>query len=149
MRNPCTNKAVAIPAVLLAAVIAGAPTVRACPGQAALSHPFSVAGGPFIGQWGAHGEGLTINADGTAVETYRGGSANIRFNAVQGPPSQPDTTAYGVITGGGMAEPGSYATATLVDSGRGLTLSVANGDNECPFCKMINDTKANSADCGA
>jgi hypothetical protein len=63
-----------------------------------------VAGGPFVGQWGAHG---------------------------------------GNIPGGG------YATVTLVDGGRGLTLSIAGGDNNFPFCKIVNGTKANSADCGA
>jgi hypothetical protein len=77
-----------------------------------LSQPFSVAGRPIVGEWGAHGEGLTINADGSSVETTRSGTVNVRLNLVQGPPSQPDTTAYGNLPNGG------YATATLVDGGR-------------------------------
>jgi hypothetical protein len=126
-----------------AASIVCAPLAQADPGQADLSKPFSVAGGPFVGQWGAHGEGLTINGDGSAVETTRSGTVNIRFTFVQGPPSQPDTTAYGTIPGGG------YATATLVDGGRGLTLSAAGGDQGFPFCKRVDGGYANSADCGA
>jgi hypothetical protein len=86
---------------------------------------------------------LTINADGSAVETTRMGTNNFRFSYVQGPPSQPDTTAYGNLPNGG------YATATLVDGGRGLTLSVAGGDNGFPFCKMVNGSSLNSFDCGA
>ncbi len=145
------NNALA-PAVLATALGAGlafAAPVHADPGQAGLSQPFSVAGGPFVGQWGAHGESMTINADGTGSETYRGGSVNFRLGSVQGPPSQPDTTAYGNITGGGNAQPGSYVTVTLVDGGQGVTLSVANGDNGFPFCKIVNGSKVNSADCGA
>lgn len=122
---------------------APAPLAQSDPGQADLGAPFSVAGGPFVGVWGAHGEGLTINADGSAVETTRSGTVNFRFNYVQGPPSQPDTTAYGNLPDGG------YATATLVDDGRGLTLSVANGDNNFPFCKMVDGAYLNSANCGA
>jgi hypothetical protein len=149
------RKALVIPAVL-AAGIACAPLAQADPGQAGLSQPFSVAGGPFVGQWGAHGESMTINADGTGSETYGkgpqgmgGGSVNFRLGSVQGPPSQPDTTAYGNITSGGNAPPGSYATVTLVDGGHGVTLSIANGDNGFPFCKIVNGSKANNADCGA
>jgi hypothetical protein len=92
---------------------------------------------------------LTINADGSAVETTRSGTVNFRLGSVQGPPSQPDTTAYGNITSGGNAQPGSYATVTLVDGGRGVTLSIANGDNGFPFCKIVNGSKVNSVDCGA
>src|SRR5690625_1138080 len=107
--------------VVLAAGITCAPLVQADPGggQASLGQPFSEAGGPFVGQWHAHGEGLTINADGSAVETTGSRTLTFRFSYVQGPPSQPDTTAYGSQPDGG------YATATLVDGGRGLTLSVA------------------------
>ncbi len=129
--------------------LAFAAPAHADPGQAGLSQPFSVAGGPFVGQWGAHGESMTINADGTGSETYRGGSVNFRLGSVQGPPSQPDTTAYGNITSGGNAPPGSYATVTLVDGARGVTLSIANGDNGFPFCKIVNGSKVNPDDCGA
>jgi hypothetical protein len=55
----------------------------------------------------------------------------------------------GNITSGGKAEHGSYVTITLVDGGRGVLLSVANGDNGFPFCKIVNGGKVNSADCGA
>jgi hypothetical protein len=125
------------------AAMAGAPLAQAEPGQADLSEPFAVAGGPFVGQWGAHGEGLTINADGSAVEITRSGTVTFHLTSVQGPPSQPDTTAYGNLPDGG------YATATLVDGGRGLTLSVANGDNAFPFCKKVGGSYVNSDDCGA
>lgn len=123
--------------------IALAPPAESDQGQSALGDPFSVAGGPFVGQWCAHREGLTINADGSAVETTASGEVHFRFVFVQGPPSQPDTTAYGSLPDGG------YATATLVDGGRGLTLSVAGGDDESPFCKIVGGRKVNPANCGA
>ncbi|AFM19622.1 hypothetical protein Mycch_4929 [Mycolicibacterium chubuense NBB4] len=119
------------------------PSAHAEPGQADLAKPFSEAGGPFVGQWRAHRESLTINADGSAVETTDAGTVNFRLTFVQGPPSQPDTTAEGNLPDGG------YAAATLVDGGRGLTLSIANGDNGFAFCKIVNGGYANSDDCGA
>lgn len=129
---------VTIPAVI-AASIACAPIAGAdVPGL-----------GPFVGHWGAHGEGLTINPDGTGTETYRGGSVNFQINNVQPPPPQPDHTAYGHITSGGNAQPGSYVAITLVDGGQGALLTVANGDTGFPFCKIINGNYLNSADCGA
>ncbi len=128
-----------------AAAITFAPTAHADQ----LSQPFAVAGGPFVGQWGAHGESLSINPDGSGYETYNGGSVNFKLGSVQGPPSQPDTTAYGNITSGGRAPVGSYVTLTLVDGGRGVLLSVANGDNGFPFCKRVNGSYVNPADCGA
>ncbi|WP_116374144.1 hypothetical protein [Mycobacterium sp. MFM001] len=137
------KKLMVVPAVL-AAAIACAPLVRADPGdQAALGRPFAEAGGPFVGQWQAHGESLTIDANGSAAEVTGSRTLTFRFTYVQGPPSQPDTTAYGNQPDGG------YATATLVDGGRGLTLSVAGADQGFPFCKVINGSKANSYDCGA
>lgn len=63
--------AVAAVLILPAAAISYASSAHADPGQAGLGQPFSVAGGPFVGQWGAHGEALTINAGGTAVTTSR------------------------------------------------------------------------------
>ena len=124
---------------VLAAGIACAPMAQAdVPGL-----------GPFVGQWGAHGESLTINSDGSGSETYNGGSVNFQISGVQPPPPQPDHTAYGNITGGGHAERGSFVTLTLVDGGNGLLLSVANGDNNFPFCKRVNGSYVNSADCGA
>jgi hypothetical protein len=139
-------KAAVMPA-LLAAGIACAPVVQADPGQAGLSQPFSVAGGPYVGQCGAHGEGLTVNADGTGTETSRYGTVTFRMSTVQSQ-GQPNT-AYGNITGGGRADLGSYVTMQLVDGGNGLLLSVANGDNNFPFCKIVNGNRVNSADCGA
>ena len=146
MRNVYAALGIAFVTLSFFAVAASA---IADPGQAGLSQPFSVAGGPFLGQWGAHGEEMTINADGTGAETYRGGSVTFRLVSVQGPPSQPDTTAYGTVTSGGNALPGSYAAVTLTDWGRGVTLSIANGDNGFPFCKIDNSSYVNTADCGA
>jgi hypothetical protein len=129
--------------VFVTVALALAPLAESDPRQADLGKPFSVAGGPFVGQWGAHGEDLIINADGSAVETTASGKVNFRFTFVQGPPSQPDTTAYGNLPDGG------YATATLVDGGRGLTLSIAGGDNNFPFCKIVNGRYVNDENCGA
>jgi hypothetical protein len=47
-----------------------APTTHNAENQAQLGKPFSVAGGPYIGHWGAHEETLTVNADGTGTERY-------------------------------------------------------------------------------
>ena len=132
------------------AVIAAALGIACAPlaaGQPGLSQPFSVAGGPYVGEWGAHGEHLSVNSDGTGTETSRYGTVNFRMSTVQSQ-GQPNT-AYGNITGGGRAEPGSYVTMQLVDGGNGLLLSVANGDNNFPFCKIVNGSSVNSADCGA
>lgn len=129
------------------AVILAAGGVASAYAQPGLSQPFSVAGAPYIGDWQAHGEHLTVNPDGTGTETYRNGTVNFRMSSVQSQ-GQPNT-AYGNVTGGGKAEPGSYVTMQLVDGGNGLLLSVANGDNGFPFCKVVNGSYANSADCGA
>lgn len=121
------------------AAIACAPLAPAEPGggQAALGEPFSEAGGPFVGSWHAHGEGLTINADGSATEITNTRTLHYRFSTVQ------ELTAYG------NQPDGSYVTVTLVDGGRGLTLTAAGADQGFPFCKTLNGFKANSADCGA
>jgi hypothetical protein len=74
---------------------------------------------------------------------------NFRISGVQPPPPQPDHTAYGNITSGGNAPPGTYVTITLVDGGNGVLLSVAGGDNGFPFCTIVNGSKVNSDDCGA
>jgi hypothetical protein len=141
MKALCSTGALVFGVGLVAVVLA--PLAQSDQGQSALGDPFSVAGGPFVGQWGAHGEGLTINADGSAVETTTSGRVHFRLAFVQGPPSQPDTTAYGSLPDGG------YATATLVDGGRGLTLSIAGGDDNFPFCKIVDGKKVNPANCGA
>ena len=131
-------------AVLLA--ITCSPPASADPGQSGLGQPFSVAGGPYVGRWGAHGERMIVNADGTGLWSNNERSMNFRMSEVQAV-GQPNT-AYGNITSGGNAEPGSYVTMQIVDSGRGLLLSIANGDQQFPFCKMVSGTYLNSSDCG-
>ena len=101
--------------------------------------------GPLVGQWGAHGESLTINADGTAVETARLGTVNMLFRAADG------SSAAGIVTSSTIpnVSTGVQAGVNLVDGGRGLLLTVSGGDNQFPFCKMVNGSYLNSADCGA
>jgi hypothetical protein len=101
--------------------------------------------GPFVGQWGAHGESLTVNSDGSATETSRYGSVNIQFRAADG------STAAGVITSATnpRTPAGGQAGLDLVDGGRGLLLTIMGGDNRFPFCKIVNGSKLNSDDCGA
>ena len=153
-----------ITGVAALAAIACAPLAHADGGdQAAISRPWSVAGAPFVGNWGAHEERLTINADGTSTETYNDrsscpnapmagcgvtGTVNFRLSTVQ-TTKTPWDTAYGNLTSGGKAPVGSYVTIQLVDGGNGALLSVANGDNGFPFCKIVNGSGVNSADCGA
>jgi hypothetical protein len=137
-KDEAMKKVLLAPAVL-AVGIACAPLAQAdVPGL-----------GPFVGQWVAPGESLTVNADGSGTETYDGGSVNFQIGGVQPPPPQPDYTAYGNITSGGYVERGSYVAITLVDDGQGVLLSVANGDSGLPFCKIVDGSKVNSADCGA
>jgi hypothetical protein len=92
---------IAVLPALLAAGIAGAPLAQADPGPAGLSQPFSVAGGPYVGECGAHGEHLSVSSDGTGTETSRYGTVNFRMSTVQSQ-GQPNT-AYGNVTGGGRA----------------------------------------------
>jgi hypothetical protein len=133
---------------VLAAGFLSIPVAHADPNdQASLGQSFADAGGLYVGQWGAHGEHLTVNADGTGSETYNGGSVNFRMNEVQFK-GQPNT-AYGNIVSGGHAERGSSVTMQIVDNGQGLLLTVANGDTNFPFCKIVNGGYVNSADCGA
>src|SRR5436305_1397082 len=92
--QPMRAATVLIPAVP-AAGVACAPLAQADPGgQAGLSKPFSVAGGPFIGEWGAHGERVTVTADGSGVETSRYGTTNFSLGSVQ-TSTNPWDTAYG------------------------------------------------------
>jgi hypothetical protein len=128
------------------AAITCTPVAHADPGdQAALSKPFSQAGAPFVGDWGAHEEHIIINSDGTGTETSSSGTVNFALGSVmnEGP------TAMGNITSGGNAEPGSYVALKLVDSGRGLIVDIAKGDQAFAFCKTVNGNKLNSSDCGA
>ena len=137
-----------IPAVLLIGFVY-APVAQADPGggQAALQRSFAEAGGPFIGSWGAHGEGVTVNADGAGVETSRRGTVNFKLGSVQ-TSTTPWDTAYGNVVSG-FLERGAFVTLMLVDGGNGMAFSAGGGDNNFPFCKVVNGGYANSADCGA
>ena len=138
-----------VPAVL-AAGIACAPVVQADPGggQAALQKSWAEAGGPFIGSWGAHGESVTVNADGSGVETARTGTMNFKLGSVQ-TSTNPWDTAYGNVVSGVVLERGAFVTLELVDGGNGMLLSAGGGDNGFPFCRIVNGSKVNSIDCGA
>jgi hypothetical protein len=146
-RYGITAAAAAIASTLL---IVCAALAHADPGggQASLSQPFSQAGAPFVGQWGAHKEGVVVNADGTGSETFSGGTMTFKLGAVQ-TSKNPWDTAYGNVVSSSKAEPGSYVTMQLVDGGNGMLFSWANGDQGFPFCKMVNGNPANSYDCGA
>jgi hypothetical protein len=127
-------KQVLIPAPASAAVFLAAPAAA------------DVAGlGPYVGQWGAHGESLTVNSDGSGSETFNGGSVNFRISDVR------DNTAYGSITGASSSRSpvGGNVALQLADGGRGLLLTIAGGDTGFPFCKKVNGSYVNSADCGA
>jgi hypothetical protein len=139
--------ALGLAALVAAAGIVCAPLAQSDPGQAGLSKPFSVAGGPFIGEWGAHGEGVTVNADGSGVETARRGMMNFKLDSVQ-TSTNPWDTAYGDVTSG-FLERGAFVTLQLVDGGQGMLFSAGGGDNGFPFCKIVNGSKVNSYDCGA
>jgi hypothetical protein len=49
----------------------------------------------------------------------------------------------------GIMPVGSYVTMQLVDGGNGMLFSMGGGDQGFPFCKIVDGSKANSADCGA
>jgi len=142
------HRAVVMLAVL-AAGIACAPLVKAdpCNNQACLQKSFAEAGGPFIGSWAAHGEGVTVNADGSGVETSRRGTLNFNLNSVQTSTTPWDTAYGGVVSG--FLERGAFVTIRLVDGGRGMAFSAGGGDNDFPFCKIVNGSKVNPDDCGA
>jgi hypothetical protein len=129
--------------IVLAAAALAAPA-HADPGQAGLSQPFSVAGGPFVGDWGAHRERVVVNSDGSGTETYSGGTMTFKLGSVQEP-----QTAYGNVVSGGNSPRGSYMTMQLVDGGNGMLFSAGGGDNNFPFCKYVGGSPVNSADCGA
>jgi hypothetical protein len=85
-----------------------------CNNQACPQSPFSQAGGPYVGDWGAHGEHVVVNADGSGTETSNYGTVNFRMTFV----STSDPTASGNVTGG--AKQAGYVTMQLVDSGNGM-----------------------------
>jgi hypothetical protein len=140
--------------LLMAGVVALALTIFTSPvhadpggGPAALTRPFAQAGGPFIGDWTAHGEKVTVTADGTGVETSRYGTTNFMLDFVE-TSNHPWDTASGNVTGGSL-DRGAFVTIMLVDGGSGMTFSAGGGDNNVPFCKIVNGNTVNSADCGA
>src|SRR6202044_2036559 len=112
--------AAVMPAVLAAAV-ACAPMAQAepCNNQACLEKPFSEAGGPYVGNWGAHGEHVVVSADGSGTETSNYGTVNFKMTFV----STSDPTASGNVTGGAK-QVGSYVNMQLVDNGNGMLFSV-------------------------
>lgn len=117
-----------------------------CNNQACLANPFTQSGGPFVGEWGAHKEHVVVNADGAGTETSNYGTMTFKMGSV----SNEDTNqAQGNIVSGGRAEPGSWVTMQLVDGGRGMLFGAANGDQQFPFCKIVNGNRLNPDDCGA
>jgi hypothetical protein len=133
---------------VLAAGIACAPLAQAdpCNNQACLQKSFAEAGGPYIGSWGAHKEGVTVGSDGSGTEISDYGTVTFKMNSV----STQEPTAYGgVVNGGGRISTGAYMTMQLVDGGNGMLFSMGGGDQGFPFCKIVNGSKVNSADCGA
>jgi hypothetical protein len=134
-------------AALVVAVILFPPTANAGPGgdQGNIGQPFSSAGGPFVGSWGSHTEHVTVNADSTGTETsIYGKTVTFKFSEVQ----DNGQTAYGNIVSGAAGQ-GGYVLMHLVDSGNGMQMSIAGGDNGWPFCKSVNGNYVNHADCGA
>ena len=136
----------AVMPVALAAAIVCAPAAQAdpCNNQACLQSPFSQAGGPYVGNWGAHGEHVVVNADGSGTETSNYGTVNFKMTFV----STSEPTASGNVTGGAK-QVGSYVNMQLVDSGNGMLFSMGGGDQNFPFCKLVRGSAVNSADCGA
>ena len=131
----------------LAAITLSSPVHADPGGQAGLSRPFSQAGSPFVGDWSAHGEGVTVNPDGTGVETTSRGTLNFTLGSVQ-TSANPWDTAYGNVTSG-FLERGAFVTLELADGGKGMNFSAGGGDTMFPFCKVVNGNRLNSYDCGA
>jgi hypothetical protein len=112
---------------------------------------------PFVGQWHAHEEGLTIDASGHGRETYADrstcpnapmsgcgitGTVDFMLSSVSG------DTATGAITGASNPkEPiGGPVKVQLEGGGQGLNLWVAGGDQGFGFC---NSNSPGSGLCGA
>ena len=115
-----------------------------CNNQACLQTPFSQSGGPYVGEWSAHGEHVIVNADGSGTETSNYGTVNFRMTFV----STSEPTASGNVTGGAK-QSGAYVNMQLVDHGNGMLFSMGGGDQNFPFCKLVGGSAVNSADCGA
>jgi hypothetical protein len=129
----------------VATAITCAPVAHAdpCNNQACLATPFSQAGGPYVGDWGAHGEHVVVRSDGSGTETSNYGTVYFKMTFV----STSEPTASGNVTGG--ARQGGYVNMQLVDNGNGMLFSMGGGDQNFPFCKMVGGSNLNSADCGA
>jgi hypothetical protein len=120
--------------------MAGKSRAHASPGgdQAGLDQPFSTAGGPYVGKWGAHGEAVTVDADGSGVETSNYGTTTFVMTFVS--TDQP-ITASGNVTGGAK-QGGGYVTMQLFDGGNGMLFSMV--------CKVVvGGGYTNNADCAA
>jgi hypothetical protein len=115
-----------------------------CNNQACLQTPFSQSGGPYVGEWSAHGEHVVVNADGSGTETSNYGTVNFRMTFV----STSEPTASGNVTGGAK-QSSAYVNMQLVDHGNGMLFSMGGGDQNFPFCKLVGGSAVNSADCGA
>jgi hypothetical protein len=115
---------------------------------------------PFVGSWHAHEEGLEIDPDGHARETYNdrstcpdgpmsgcgiAGTTDFALTSVSG------DTAAGIITAASNPNNpiGGPVTVTLVGGGQGLQLWVAGGDQGFPFCNSNDDETARHYYCGA
>ncbi len=137
-----------VPVALLALSLLAAPAYAdPCNNQACLSQPFSEAGTPFVGDWGAHKERVTVSSDGTGVETSSSGTMNFKLGSVM-TSTNPWDTAYGNVVSGSL-ERGAFVTLQLVDGGKGMNFSAGGGDTNFPFCKYVGGSPVNSADCGA
>ena len=138
---------IAVATMIMGAALVVAPVGHAdpCNNQACLQNPFSEAGGPYVGDWGAHGEHVVVDADGSGTETSNYGTVNFRMTFVS---TEQPITVSGNVTGGAK-EVGSYVTMQLVDGGNGMLFSMGGGDQNFPFCKMVGGSDVNSADCGA
>ncbi|HEX4558912.1 MAG TPA: hypothetical protein VH166_06940 [Mycobacterium sp.] len=136
--------------LLASGVILAAPDAVAhadpCNNQACLSQPFSSAGGPYVGEWQAHREHVSVSSDGNGTEVSNYGTVTFKMGSVS--TDQP-ITAMGNVINGGRIPTGSYVTMQLVDGGNGMLFSMGGGDQSFPFCKVVNGAYANSADCGA
>jgi hypothetical protein len=114
---------------------------------------------PFVGSWHAHEEGLNIQANGHARETYADSSTcpdapmsgcgktattDFMLTSVAG------DTATGTITAASNPNKpiGGPVTIKLVGGGQGLELTIAGGDQGFPFCNN-NDDAAAQYYCGA
>jgi hypothetical protein len=125
-----------------------APHSKADPNQADLSRPFGQYADQFAGQWNAHKESVTINADGTGTEVADRGTLHFKLPFVQQGPSGAWDYALGNVTDG-FLERGASVTVQLVDGGNGMQFSAGGGDQSFPFCKMVGGGSLNSNDCGA